>query len=351
MNTRALSSFLLRGEMSTADNADGVEMKKEISVSSFSVLSAVHLSSFWLVLFSVLPGGYWLSLPSARAGTSANYTLAPDALDNGGLRAISAAYVANLSNTPGGAGASAAYILRSGFAGQLFETTGGNPTAIGISITASPLTINEAGTRQLAATLLYSDSTTAPLAATSLTWAVQSGPLTGISTTGLATAATVYQNTIAVARGTYLTFTSTTTLSVLNTLPDNFGAYAGDGMDDAWQVQYFGQPPNGNAAPGLDPDGDGSSNLTEFNAGTIPTSAASVFRITGLIRSSPNLTISFSSVTGRNYTLWRHDVLSPGPWTNTSLAVIAGNGANQSFVIPAPVAGVGKRFYRVQAEP
>ena len=56
----------------------------------------------------------------------------------------------------------------------------------------------------------------------SVTWSVQSGPLTGISASGLATAAAVYQDTAAVARGTYQTFTATLNLTVLNTLPDNF---------------------------------------------------------------------------------------------------------------------------------
>ena len=55
-------------------------------------------------------------------------------------------------------------------------------------------------------------------------------------------------------------------------------------------------------------------------------------------------------MSGHNYTLWRSDILSPS-WTNTGLAAIAGNGTAKSFTISAPVAGVGRRLFRIQAAP
>jgi len=211
---------------------------------------------------------------SVRAGSSANYTLAPEALDHGGQRGTSTNYTLNPSAMPGGHGTSAAYTLRTGFAGQLADAI-----ATAIEIAASPLTVNEGSTRQLSGTLIFDDLSTQPLAATSITWSVQSGPLVSISTSGLVTAATVYQDTAAIAQGTYQSLNDTVTLTVLNTLPDNFGTYAADAIDDDWQVQYFGLPPNANAAPGADPDFDGQSNLFEFTAGIVPTNAASFFRI------------------------------------------------------------------------
>jgi hypothetical protein len=110
-------------------------------------------------------------------------------------------------------------------------------------------------------------------------WSVASGPLTGISASGLATAGAVYQNSAATAQGIYLGNTGTLALTVLNVNLDNFGAYAGDAIDDAWQVQYFGQPPNANAGPLVDPDGDGQTNAFEYTAGLNPTDATSVFRL------------------------------------------------------------------------
>jgi hypothetical protein len=46
--------------------------------------------------------------------------------------------------------------------------------------------------------------------------------------------------------------------------------YAGDGIDDTWQIHYFGHG-NPNGLPLADPDGDGRNNLAEFLAGTDPT--------------------------------------------------------------------------------
>ena len=54
---------------------------------------------------------------------------------------------------------------------------------------------------------------------------------------------------------------------------------AGDGIDDAWQVQYFGLPPNANAGPLRDPDGDGRNNRDEWIAGLSPADPASVFKL------------------------------------------------------------------------
>jgi hypothetical protein len=205
------------------------------------------------------------------AGTSANYTLAPETADGGGLRGASASYTVNASATSGGAGASAAYTARTGFAGQLLD-----PAAL--SLTALPLTVNEEATRQLSATLLFDDATTASLAAADVTWSVDSGPLAGISPSGLATAATVYQDTLAVARGSYQSVTGPLALTVLDIFPDNFENYGHDGLPDDWQVHYFGVN-NPRAAPLLDPDGDTWDNLFEYNACLIPTDPRSTFSI------------------------------------------------------------------------
>lgn len=215
-----------------------------------------------------------LTLQTAQAGSSTNYTLAPEALNHGGQRGTSTNYTLTPSAMPGAHSTSAAYTLRSGFAGQLADAI-----ATAIELTSSPLAVNEGSTRQLSATLIFDDLSTQPLAASSVTWSVQSGPLASISTSGLATAATVYQDTAAIAQGTYQSLTDTITLTVLNPLLDNFGSYAADAIEDDWQVLYFGLPPNASAAPAADPDFDGQNNLFEFTAGIVPINAQSYFRI------------------------------------------------------------------------
>jgi len=129
-------------------------------------------------------------LPVTRAvmaGSSANYTLAPGTVDSGGLRGTSANYTVNGSLIAGGAGNSAGYTARTGFAGQLEEPVTGVAVPTAIRITALPAALDEADTRQLAAFLLSSDGRLTPLALDSVSWSVQSGPLTGISAGGLAT--------------------------------------------------------------------------------------------------------------------------------------------------------------------
>jgi len=246
-----------------------------------------------------------LTPPAVIAGESANYSLAPDTVDSGGLRGTSASYAVNGSSTAGGSGASAAYSARTGFAGQLL-------TPAALAINASPLTITEGGTRQLSATLHYDDGTTAPLAAGSVSWSVVSGPLSGINPSGLATAALVYQDTAATAGGSYQSLSTTLNLTILNTNPDNFGSYAGDGIADDWQVQYFGIN-NAAAGPLRDPDGDGWDNLFEYSARLIPTDPLSLFSFSIIdapggghsIRFSPRLPGSTYTVMGSgNLSLW-----------------------------------------------
>ena len=280
-----------------------------------------------------------LLLPlSLWGGTSANYTLDPDTFDAGGLRGTSASYTANFSAASGGYGASAAYILRTGFAGRLSDPAING----GLQITASPPTVNEGATRQLGAAVLYDDLTTTPLAAGSVAWSVQSGPVSGVSAGGLVTAAVVYQNTPAVVRGAYQSLTGTLTLTVLNTLPDNFGSYAGDSIPDDWQVLFFGIG-NPVAGPLVDADSDGYNNLFEYNACLIPTDPLSVFslRVTNAPGSGHAVTFS-PRVSGCIYTLMGSSNLTQ--WAAVS-GTITDVGAVRTILDPS---GAGpRRFYYI----
>lgn len=206
---------------------------------------------------------------AATAGTSAHYSLSPAVVDNGGLTASSSKYRSTATLSAGGAGSSAKYSARSGFAGQLIRILN-QAIATGMTITASSLTVDEAGNLQFNATLTYNDSTTTPLDASAVTWSVQSGPVASVSTMGLATAGRVYQDTAAIVRGVYQNFSNTVNLTVSNTGNDDFGLYTTDGISDLWQVQYFGE--NGTqGGPTVDSDRDGLNNLKEYAFGMNPT--------------------------------------------------------------------------------
>ena len=113
-----------------------------------------------------------------------------------------------------------------------------------------------------------------------------------------------------------------------------------------WRSTYFGTTANGgNAADSADPDSDGMTNAQEYTAGTNPTSASSVLKVTDLTISSGKITVSFPTVSGKTYRVERSDTLQAGSWsilqdniagTGGTLQVTDPNGALQP-----------KRFYRV----
>jgi hypothetical protein len=93
-----------------------------------------------------------------------------------------------------------------------------------------------------------------------------------------------------------------------------------DGLPDAWENQNFG---NLAATSTLDSDGDGTTNMMEYLAGTNPVSAASVFRPTSHA-SGGNLVLAVPTVVGRNYRVWGTANLQ-GNWT--AYDMIRGNGS------------------------
>lgn len=286
-----------------------------------------------------------LTVSPALAGdrTSTNYSVAADIADAGGLRAASANYTNDGSST-GVAGISAATApaaaTKHGYIGQLYEIAGFVPTA-------SPPAVNEGESLQLGARQLLDDATYLAADPAVVAWSVQSGPLTGIGAGGLASAGLVYQDTAAIVEGTLGGFTGSLGLTVIDSIPDNFGSYAGDGLGDDWQFQYFGLD-NPAAAPDSDPDGDGQDNRFEFIAGLIPTDPLSRFllRIEGEPAPSDLKHLIFSPiVAGRVYTVEAGDSLAPDSWTQLTESTQADSG-DERTVTDSHATEVNK-FYRV----
>lgn len=295
-----------------------------------------HAALFFIVFASFAHAG-------PRFSTS--YNITTDTADAGGKRATSASYT-NAGSLGGGVGISTVTVpaetMKHGYLGQITEVTA-------LQLAASPTTINETGTRQLSAAQLLDDATTINLLATSVNWSIVSGPLTSISTGGLATAATVYQNTAATAQGSYAGSTGTLNLTVLDTIADNFGTYAGDALSDDWQVQFFGQPPNANAGPLIDPDFDGHNNLFEFTAGIDPTDALSRFshRIEEVPGQPLQKRIIFSPrFASRIYTVKASTTLLPGSFAPLGSTSTSDN-AQERTITDLSATGTA-RFYHVE---
>ncbi|MCS6771435.1 MAG: TIGR03790 family protein [Kiritimatiellae bacterium] len=119
----------------------------------------------------------------------------------------------------------------------------------------------------------------------------------------------------------------------------------GDELSDLWEIDHFGSATNANALG--DPDGDGSSNLDEFIAGTIPTNGLSRF---ALISIQPPM-VGFSAGTNRVYRVEYTDGMTLEPWEGAFLEIV---GTSETLFwhddpTNAPPASGPMRAYRVRA--
>lgn len=210
-------------------------------------------------------------LVSLSAGTRAEVELL-DVADGGGGRATSASYaqVAGVTGM-GTVSESAVYQNRGGWVGQLAEVSS-------LSLTGTPLPAAEESTVELWAVAGLDDGSFTVVGGSEVSWEVVSGPLSGVDSDGVAGTGSVWAETPATVRGRYFEAMGSLTWTVLDSQPDNFGSYAGDGLPDEWQVGFFGFD-SLDAAPGADPDGNGQDNWFEYLAGTVPTNSASGFRL------------------------------------------------------------------------
>ena len=284
---------------------------------------------------------------SLHAGprTSASYSIVTDSNDAGGSRSSSASYTHD-GSAGGSTGISTsiapAQTVKHGYVGQLTEVTA-------LQLAASPATVNEMSTRQLSAVQILDDLTTTAVPAASIAWSMQGGPLSSISSGGLVTATSVYRHEIAVAQGIYAGVLGLIGLTVLDTVPDNFGTYAADGLGDDWQVQYFGLS-NPNAAPLMDVDHDGHTNLFEFTAGIVPTDPASKFdlRIEPVPGFPTQKRITFSPrLSTRTYTVKAATTLAVGTVWIPLTGSTTSDAGDVRAVTDTTATGTAK-FYQVQ---
>lgn len=280
------------------------------------------------------------------ARTSASYSITADTLA-AGLRAQSANYSVN-GGAIGEFGAasdavttSAAYSGKAGYVGELYDI-------VALSLTAPPSnSVNETTDRQVNAAPLADDATTlANLSAASVTWSTVNGPIS-INTGGLATAGTVYQDTPATVSGTAQALSGQLTLTVLNVTTDDFGTYAGDGIDDSWQVQYFGQPPNSKAGPNADADGTGQTNLFKFVAGLNPIDGSRfTLSIVSVAGQPLQKQLIFKPVVGgRTYTPQFATTLQNPTWQTVPGFTQTDNGTTRTVTDPS--ASPAPRFYHI----
>jgi hypothetical protein len=283
---------------------------------------------------------------SGAPRTSGDYAITAETLDFGGQRVTSADYAIDASLGPVvgvSTDGTAATVAKHGYIGQLYDL-------LGYGLLASDYYPAELGTTQLFPVRSADDGTNVVIPAMEFTFSVVSGPIASVSGSGLVTASAVYQNTGAVVGATSPAFAGQLELplNVQDTIADNFGTYAGDALADAWQVQYFGLD-NPLAAPGLDPDGDGQTNLFEYTAGLVPTDAASVFRLRiERVPGQPGQkSLVFSPTFGdRTYTVKSKPALGVGTWEPLS-SEADDNLFPERTVLDLDASGA-RKFYQVE---
>jgi hypothetical protein len=142
--------------------------------------------------------------------TAATYTT--QTFDNGGHTRTSASY--SLESSTGGIiglSASPTHTLKHGFAGQLTE-------AQSLLISADPEAITEDTTSQLSGTATMTDGSTTHLSGSEVQWSVVSGPISAITSSGLATADQVIINAPATVRGRWDGISGEVIITVLNSV-------------------------------------------------------------------------------------------------------------------------------------
>jgi hypothetical protein len=119
----------------------------------------------------------------------------------------------------------------------------------------------------------------------------------------------------------------------------------GDGLPDAWEIQYFGSINDPRATPNADPDGDGFTNLQEYYAGTNPLDANSLLKINSVNVGGGTAAIRFNAIAGRTYSILYHGPLPNGSWLK--LVDIPPQGSTGIITVNDPTIGAAPRFYRL----
>lgn len=231
---------------------------------------------------------------------------------------------------------------RAGFTGQLFDLRS-------INIYPSPTSVPEDTLFGFNAELNLDDQTILDVDRLEFTWSSVSGPVAADSD-GLFTSAAVFEDTPAAIRADYLSLSSQLDFLVANTDPDNYQSYGGDSIDDAWQVNFFGAPPNPDAAASADADGDGDSNFNEWITDFDPTDPASFLQltVTSVDRTADTIAFSINKVAaGRTYTI-RAGTDLDGPFTET-VTTLAPGPEETDKAVQATGVGPDRKFYQLEA--
>lgn len=299
-------------------------MKKQVVTAKFLLLAAMSLLA-------------WAARGGTRSG--GNTVITADIINGGGTRVTSVLYRIDASlDAFGGtvAGGSPVETLKSGFAGQLTETTN-------IAISATPWIMMEFSSAQLDGLARLDDGTVTVLNGSDVKWMPATFPLVTITPGGAITSAAVYADSSGAVTGAYLGVAGAVAILVLDVYPDNYGIYATDQIPDSWQVRYYGtNNPSGLASAIAS---NRQTNLDNYIADLVPTNPASKFVIITTSNGPTSRLVSFPSSSNRVYMLKWSTNLMNGTWSDIAgQTPVDGSG---SVMTLSDTNSTPSRFYRV----
>jgi hypothetical protein len=118
----------------------------------------------------------------------------------------------------------------------------------------------------------------------------------------------------------------------------------GDGLPDDWEILHFGSISDSRAAPGVDVDGDGFDNESEWKSGTIPVNSASRLAMIDQTISPPSaFQFAWQSVISQNYEVQS----SPDLIAWTTIGSVTAVSTNTVWT-DTGITSETKKFYRVK---
>jgi hypothetical protein len=252
----------------------------------------------------------------------------------------------SLDPASGAVATSTDFTLKRGYVGQLYDVAQ-------ITIGADPSALPEGSDSQLDAEAILDDGTSLSLLPTEVIWDGIPRSLLSIDAAGLARSANIFQDEIVLTEATYQGITGQLSLSILNTDPDNYSSYGADGIDDFWQVENFGAPPNADAGPTKNPDKDPYDNTFESLTGSDPNDGADFLRFDILDRDGAAATLRLSKVIpGTRYRIRRSDDLGrTDAFSEFTGSVFTVPDEESDFDLFDPGASADSAFYILGVEP